>query len=66
MGSPWAGPEKYREHGNGVPWKADCWQEGRSLYHEESGRKVVFYAIEGEKVGKVFNYGIFAPFANCH
>ena len=51
------GPEKYREHRNSVPRKADCWQEARSLYHEESGRKVVFYAIEGEQVGKVFNYG---------
>jgi hypothetical protein len=32
------GPEKYREHGNDVPRKADSWQEGRSLYHEEPGR----------------------------
>jgi hypothetical protein len=28
-------PEKYREHGNGVPRKEDSWQEGRSLYHED-------------------------------
>jgi hypothetical protein len=32
------GPEKYREHGNGVPRKADSWQEGRSRDHEEPGR----------------------------
>ena len=32
------GPEKYREHRNGVPGKADSWQEVRSLYHEDPGR----------------------------
>ena len=47
-GCPRSGPKKYREQGNGVPRKADSWQEGRSLYHEEPGRKVVFYALDGE------------------
>jgi hypothetical protein len=51
------GPEKYRERGNGVPRKADSWQEGRSLYHEEPGIWVVIYALEGEKVGKLVIYG---------
>jgi hypothetical protein len=30
-----AGPEKYRERGNGVPRKAAPWQEGRGLSIEE-------------------------------
>ena len=42
------GPEKYRERGNGVPRKADIWQEGRSLYEEEQGRYMVFLTIEGK------------------
>jgi hypothetical protein len=61
-----AGPEKYREHRNGVPRKADSWQEGRSLYHEEPGRKVVFYALEGDKVGKLVIFGSTCTLNNCH
>ena len=33
-----AGPENYRERRNTVPRKADNWQEGKSLYHEEPGK----------------------------
>jgi hypothetical protein len=43
------GPEKYREHGNAVPRKADTWQEERNLYNEEPGNEMESLASEVRK-----------------
>jgi hypothetical protein len=42
-----AGPEKYRERGNGVPRKEDIWQEVRSLSNEEPRIQLVSLAQNG-------------------
>ena len=44
----YTGPEKYREHGNSVPRKADIWQEGRSLCQEKTSKIDDILTTEGK------------------